>query len=74
MSTSVCSTVLAPLEIDICLIMHQQTPEMAEVLQDLKNPEYKRTMEAKMEELRNDPEMGDLIKEIQEGGPEAMAR
>lgn len=57
----------------ICVLLQQQ-PEMASFMQSMNNPSYRTNIEEKLEELKKDPELADIMKEIEEGGPAAMTK
>ncbi len=47
---------------------------MANFMQQMSSPNYREDIEAKMEALKEDPEMAPIMKEIEEGGPSAMMK
>ena len=47
---------------------------MASFMQSMNNPSYRTNIEEKLEELKKDPELADIMKEIEEGGPAAMTK
>ena len=51
-----------------------QDPAMANFMQQMSSPNYREDIEAKMEALKEDPEMAPIMKEIEEGGPSAMMK
>ena len=57
----------------MCVLLQQQ-PEMANFMQSMNNPSYRTNIEEKLEELKKDPELADIMKEIEEGGPAAMTK
>ena len=55
-------------------MLQQQDPQMANFMQSMNNPSYRTNIEEKLEELKKDPELADIMKEIEEGGPAAMTK
>lgn len=47
---------------------------MAGMLSQMSNPTYSSLMQNKMAELKNDPELASIMKEIETGGPQAMMK
>lgn len=47
---------------------------MANFMQSMNNPSYRTNIEEKLAELKEDPELADIMKEIEEGGPAAMTK
>lgn len=43
-------------------------------MQGMQDPNFKANMGAKMEALKEDPELGPIIKDIEENGPPAMMK
>ncbi len=44
------------------------------MMQGMANPDFKANIGAKMESLKEDPELGPIIKDIEENGPPAMMK
>ena len=44
------------------------------MLRNMHNPAYRDNIGEKMEELKKDPEIGNILEEIQTGGPAAMMK
>lgn len=59
-------------EVDLCLL--QQDPTMANFMQSMNSPSYRHNIEEKLADLKKDPELADIMKEIEEGGPAAMTK
>lgn len=55
-------------------LLVMQDPAMANFMQQMSSPNYREDIEAKMEALKEDPEMAPIMKEIEEGGPSAMMK
>ena len=51
-----------------------QDPQMASMMQQMQDPATTEKMKAKMEALKEDPEMAEIMKEIETGGPSAMMK
>ena len=47
---------------------------MANFMQSMNSPAYRHDMEEKLAELKKDPELAEIMKEIEEGGPAAMTK
>ncbi len=47
---------------------------MSGMLSQMNNPAYSNMMQDKMSELKNDPELAAIMKEIETGGPQAMMK
>ena len=47
---------------------------MANFMQSMNNPSYRDNINQKLEDLKKDPELADIMKEIEEGGPAAMQK
>lgn len=56
------------------LWMLQQDPTMANFMQGMNNPSYRHDIEEKLADLKKDPELAAIMKEIEEGGPAAMTK
>lgn len=54
--------------------MLQQDPTMANFMQSMNSPSYRHNIEEKLADLKKDPELADIMKEIEEGGPAAMTK
>jgi hypothetical protein len=54
--------------------MLQSDPQMLAMLETMKDPEAQQKMKEKMESLKDDPEVGALITELETGGPAAMSK
>ena len=52
----------------------QSDPQMANFMQSMNNPNYRANIEEKLEDLKQDPELAGIMKEIEEGGPAAMTK
>jgi hypothetical protein len=53
---------------------HQQDPAVSGMLSQMNNPAYTSMIQSKMSELKNDPELASIMKEIETGGPQAMMK
>ena len=51
-----------------------QDPTMKTMMSEMNNPETTRKMKEKMDTLKEDPEMGPILKYIEQGGPQAMMK
>ena len=51
-----------------------QDPTMQSMMSEMNNPETTRKMKEKMDKLKEDPEMGPIMKDIEQGGPQAMMK
>jgi hypothetical protein len=49
-------------------------PNMKAMMESMADPKTQEQMKARMERLKEDPECADLLKEIEQGGPMAMAQ
>ena len=47
---------------------------MSALMEKMQGDEYKNTINSKMAELKDDPEVAPILKEIEEGGPAAMMK
>ena len=47
---------------------------MASFMQSMNNPSYRTNIEEKLAELKRDPELAEIMKEIEEGGPAVMTK
>jgi hypothetical protein len=47
---------------------------MAQVFQNMHNPQSKAEMEKKVAKLKEDPELGPILTELETGGPTAMMK
>jgi hypothetical protein len=54
--------------------MLQTDPQMQAMLETMKDPEAQQKMKEKMESLKDDPDVGPLITELETGGPAAMSK
>jgi hypothetical protein len=54
--------------------MLQTDPQMLAMLETMKDPQAQQKMKEKMESLKDDPEVGHLITELETGGPAAMSK
>ena len=52
----------------------QADPGMANFMQSMNNPSYRDDINQKLQDLKKDPELADIMKEIEEGGPAAMQK
>jgi hypothetical protein len=52
----------------------QSDPNMQRMMQTMQDPDYKTKVEGAMAKLKDDPEMGPIIEELQSGGPAAMMK
>merc|ERR1719183_3308443 len=43
-------------------------------MQQMQNPDHQRQVKERMDKLKEDPEMGPIMKEIESGGPQAMMK
>ena len=58
----------------VILGLLQSDPQMANFVESMNNPNYRANIESKLEGLKHDPELADIMKEIEEGGPAAMTK
>ena len=49
-------------------------PQMAQTMQQMQAPDYQAKVKEKMESLKEDPELAEMIKDIETGGPSAMMK
>ena len=47
---------------------------MANFMQSMNNPNYRANIEHKLADLKEDPELASIMKEIEEGGTAAMTK
>jgi hypothetical protein len=52
----------------------QQDPAMLQMMQGMQNPEYRQNIEARLAQLKQDPELASVMEEIEKGGPAAMMK
>ena len=52
----------------------QSDPQMANFMNSMNNPNYRAGIEEKLQDLKQDPELAAIMKEIEEGGPAAMTK
>ena len=52
----------------------QQNPEMMAMMSGMQDPSYREAIEGKLQNLKNDPELEKIMKEIETGGPAAMMK
>ena len=52
----------------------QNDPKMAGMMQAMNDPSYKAKMESAMEQLKGDPELADMLNELEKSGPVAMMK
>jgi hypothetical protein len=57
-----------------CACVGAQDPAVSGMLSQMNNPAYSSMMQSKMAELKNDPELASIMKEIESGGPQAMMK
>ncbi len=69
-----CKRLLLPTCCVCVCVLQQQDPQMANFMQSMNNPSYRTNIEEKLAELKEDPELADIMKEIEEGGPAAMTK
>jgi hypothetical protein len=51
-----------------------QDPGMASMMQTMHDPSYRSRIEGKMKDLKDDPELKDIMEELEKGGPAAMMK
>jgi hypothetical protein len=56
------------------LMEQSMDPDSLAMMQLFQNPENQAALKSKMEELKDDPELGDMIKDIEENGQAAMMK
>ena len=58
----------------LCAYTVQQNPEMMAMMSGMQDPSYREAIEGKLQNLKNDPELEKIMKEIETGGPAAMMK
>ena len=56
----------------VCVL--QQSPDMMAMMSGMQDPTYRESMESKLASLKEDPELKDIMTEIENGGPAAMMK
>eukprot|EP00892_Ulva_mutabilis_P009751 jgi/Ulvmu1/7148/UM034_0054.1 len=59
---------------DIGKKMFESDPQLADMVKSMQDTETRDRMQAKMEELKDDPELKNVIEELESGGPAAMMK
>ena len=52
----------------------QQDPGMMQMMQGMQDPQYRETIEQRLQELKSDPELASVMQDIETGGPAAMMK
>ncbi len=52
----------------------QTDPSIAQAFTQMQNPDQRQQVESKLAELKEDPELGPILAEIETGGPAAMMK
>lgn len=47
---------------------------MMQMMQGMQDPQYRENIESRLADLKDDPELTDIMKEIETGGPAAMMK
>jgi hypothetical protein len=55
-------------------LLLQSDPNMQRMMSTMQDPEYKTKVESALKGLKDDPEMGDILSELESGGPAAMMK
>lgn len=58
----------------LCPHSVQQNPEMMTMMNGMQNSAYRENIEAKLQSMKEDPELASIMTEIEEGGPAAMMK
>lgn len=59
---------------DIGKKMFESDPQLANMVKSMQDTDTRDRMQAKMEELKEDPELKHVIEELESGGPSAMMK
>merc|ERR1711937_244593 len=51
-----------------------EDPMMAQAMASMQNPQARQDMQSRMEALKDDPELKDIIEDMEKGGPQAMMK
>lgn len=58
----------------LAVYVPQQSPDMMAMMSGMQDPTYRENMESKLASLKEDPELKDIMTEIENGGPAAMMK